>query len=95
MCDKICESRCSAVLIGAGMGNENNVTSRRARTQIEKADACIGAVRLTGSMSERETEVCRVSICGNYKDYKRTPGIQQMGRLSCPVMWDSTAVRRH
>ena len=45
MCDKICESRCSAVLIGAGMGNENMLTLD-ARTQIEKADACIGAVRL-------------------------------------------------
>ena len=60
MCDKICESRCSAVLIGAGMGNENMLTLD-ARTQIEKADACIGAD----------------------------------GRLSCPVMWDSTVVRRH
>ena len=45
MCDKICESRCSAVLIGAGMGNENMLTLD-ARTQIGKADACIGAVRL-------------------------------------------------
>ena len=35
MCDKICESRCSAVLIGAGMGNENMLTLD-ARTQIEK-----------------------------------------------------------
>ena len=45
MCDKICESGCSAVLIGAGMGNENMLTLD-ARTQIEQADACIGAVRL-------------------------------------------------
>lgn len=33
------------LLIGAGMGNENMLTLD-ARTQIEKADACIGAVRL-------------------------------------------------
>ncbi len=45
MCDKICERGCSAVLIGAGMGNENMLTLD-ARTQIEQADACIGAVRL-------------------------------------------------
>ena len=39
MCDKICESGCSAVLIGVGMGNENMLTLD-ARTQIEQADAC-------------------------------------------------------
>ena len=33
MCDKMCESRCGAVLIGAGMGNENMLTLD-ARTQI-------------------------------------------------------------
>ena len=76
MCDKICESRCSAVLIGAGMGNENMLTLD-ARTQIEKADACIGAVRLLEVCPKEKTKFAEyrsveiIKIIKGHPEYSR------------------------
>ena len=93
MCDKICESRCGAVLIGAGMGNENMLTLD-ARTQIEKADACIGAVRLLEVCPKEKPKFAEyrsveiIKIIKGHPEYSRWAIV-----LSGDV--DSTVVRRH
>lgn len=76
MYKKICENGCSAVLVGAGMGNENMLTLE-ARMQIEQADACIGAARLLEVCPKEKPKFAEyrsgeiVKLMKSYTEYHR------------------------
>ena len=76
MCKEICGNGCSAVLVGAGMGNENMLTLE-ARTQIEQADACIGAARLLEVCPEEKVKFAEyrsseiIKIIKDHPEYSR------------------------
>ena len=73
MCKEIRGNGCSAVLIGAGMGNENMLTLE-ARTQIEQADACIGAARLLEVCPEEKPKFAEYRSAEIVKIIKDHPG---------------------